>query len=302
MAPQELRILVTGGNGFVGRYLVAKLACLPEAPEIIVGTFHNGTSVQRASVRNIELDVTDIGQVRAVISAEQPSHIVHLAALSAPAGAQRNVEMAWKVNAEGAFNIALATLESKVRPRLLHCSTAEVYGKTFQRGEPLDETAPIEPANIYAASKAASDLMIGQLCSLGLRAVRLRPFNHTGAGQSEDFVVPAFCAQIARIERGLQEPTIRVGDLTARRDFLDVHDVVDAYIAVVRRFDELPCCCVLNLASGQTVAIKAILDTLLSYSDARIEVETDAARLRASDTPVAVGNAELAQRLLDWTP
>jgi GDP-4-dehydro-6-deoxy-D-mannose reductase len=302
MAPRELRILVTGGNGFVGRHLVAKLACLPEAPEIIVGTFHNGLSAQPARVRNIEFDVTDMAQVRAVIAAEQPSHIVHLAALSAPAGAQRNIEMAWKVNAEGSFNVALAALEAGSQPRLLHCSTSEIYGKSFQRGEPLDETAAVEPANVYGASKAAADLMIGQLCSLGLRAVRVRPFNHTGAGQSEDFVVPAFGAQIARIERGLQEPVIHVGDLTARRDFLDVNDVVDAYVAVIRRFDELPPCCVLNLASGRAVAIKTILDTLLSYSEESIKVELDAARLRASDIPVAVGNAELARRLLDWTP
>jgi GDP-4-dehydro-6-deoxy-D-mannose reductase len=302
MDSSKLRILVTGGNGFVGRKLVAKLASLPDQPEIIVGAFNKITSAQPAHVRNVKLDVTHLEQIRSVIRAEEPSHVVHLAAVSGTIIAQRNVELAWKVNAEGAFNVALAVFEGGARTRLLHCSTAEVYGKSFQKSEPVDETAPVEPINVYGASKAASDLMIGELCNLGLRAVRLRPFNHTGAGQTTDFVVPAFATQIARIERGLQEPIIRVGDLTTRRDFMDVDDVVSAYVAVIRRFDKLPPRCVLNLASGRAIAIKAILDMLLSYSNVNIEIRLDPARVRTNDTPVAVGNAQLACRLLGWAP
>jgi GDP-4-dehydro-6-deoxy-D-mannose reductase len=303
MTISKLRILVTGGNGFVGRRLVAKLATLPEAPDVIVGTLHrNSGSPSSPGVRHVEFDVTSIKQVRSVIAAEQPTHIIHLAAVAAPAEAQRSPREAWHVNADGAVNVALATLEAAPQSRLLHCSSAEVYGHAFRKGEPVDESAPLEPANVYGAGKAAADLMIGQMCKLGLRALRLRPFNHTGPEQSEDFVVPAFAAQIARIERGFQEPVIRVGDLTPHRDFLDVDDVVEAYVAAITRFDELPPACVLNVASGRGVAIEAILNALLSYSDINIEVRPDPDRVRRSDIPVAIGNAELLHRLLNWAP
>ncbi len=135
----------------------------------------------------------------------------------------------------------------------------------------------------------------------GLNLVRLRPFNHTGPGQRPDFVVAAFAQQIARIRAGLQPPRIQTGDLTPERDFLDVRDVASAYAASAAA-PSLPPGCILNIASGVPRRIGGVLGDLLGIAGIDAALETDPARLRPSDIPLAVGDASAAQRLLDWLP
>jgi GDP-4-dehydro-6-deoxy-D-mannose reductase len=299
----DIRILVTGGNGFVGSYLVKALPeRLPARSEILVGGVGADAEKTRGTTRVINLDVTNASQVRSVIATHQPTHIFHLAAVAAVSAAQEDIRQTWDVNVNGTLNVALAITETAPQCRFIHCSSAEIYGGSFRAGIPLDENAPLDPNNAYAASKAAADLMIGQMAKQGLRAIRLRPFNHIGAGQNEQFVVPAFAAQIARIECGIQEPVIRVGNLTSHRDFLDVEDVVDAYVETVLRFDTLPNGCALNLASGRTWEMGEILQTLLAMSECKISIVEDESRMRKADTPVAIGNAKRARELLGWVP
>lgn len=301
MSAAAFRILVTGGNGFVGRHLVAALAALEGEPAVIVGSNDRMPVQQGHNISSAALDVTDAEQVRDVIAEERPTHVVHLAAVSAIPAAQSNVRLAWDVNLGGTLNVALAITERAPECRLLFCSSAEVYGGSFRAGVPLDENALLDPISNYGATKAAADLMIGQMAKRGLRAIRVRPFNHTGPGQSEDFVVASFAAQIARIERGAQEPVMKVGDLTSRRDFLDVRDVIDAYIRVLLRFDDIPRGSPINIASGRAVAISEILDTLRSMTSTTVKVERDPMRARDVDTPIIVGDPGTARRLLDWT-
>lgn len=296
------RVLVTGGDGFVGRYLVRALgAVLPSGHEIIVGT-HGPSAEDMAGARQVPLDVTDAGQVSSVLAAERPTHVFHLAAIAAIGAARSNVRQTWAVNFGGALNVAIAVAETVPDCRLLYCGSGAVYGSNASAGRPFDERAPLDPADAYGASKAAADLMVGQMAKQGLRAIRLRPFNHTGPGQSEHFVVPAFAAQIAKIERGEQDPVMKVGSLTNRRDFLDVRDVADAYARAVLRFDDLPSGCVLNVASGRAVSMREILDMLLALSPDKIEIREDPGRVRSNDASVVVGDASLARRLLDWEP
>jgi GDP-4-dehydro-6-deoxy-D-mannose reductase len=127
-------------------------------------------------------------------------------------------------------------------------------------------------------------------------------FNHTGPGQTEEFVVPSFAAQIARIETGLQPPVITVGNLDATRDFLDVRDVTSAYALVILKSADLDPGLVLNIASGAPRTIRSVLDELLTLSCAEITVESDPSRMRLNDTPVYVGSGEAARRLLGWAP
>jgi GDP-4-dehydro-6-deoxy-D-mannose reductase len=302
VASPGFRILVTGGDGFVGRHLVRALgAALPPGHEIVVGTL---TSDEPADghVRHVAFDITDAEKVHAVLRAEQPTHLFHLAAIAAVQTAQLNIRQTWAVNFGGAFNVALAVREGAPQCRLLYCGSGHVYGANFGAGHPVKEETALDPLDAYGASKAAADLMIGQMVRQGLRAIRLRPFNHTGPGQGNGFVVPDFAMQIARIERGEQEPVMRVGNLAGRRDLTDVRDVVDAYVRAVLRFDELPPGCALNIASGAALSIGEILDTLLSLSEKKIEIRQDPERLRASDFPVMLGDASRAHKLLDWTP
>jgi GDP-4-dehydro-6-deoxy-D-mannose reductase len=298
----HIRILVTGADGFVGRHLTAALAALPEHHEIIAGIYRSKVSEPTRNTRYIQFDVTDPDQVHSVIGTEQPTHLFHLAGIAAPSEAERHIRKAWAVNFEGTLNVALAVAETAKQCRVIFCSSAEVYGDSFRSGQPLSEEAALDPANVYGVSKAAADLMIGQMAKQRLRAIRLRPFNHTGPGQSELFVVPAFASQIAAIERGEQEPLIRVGTLTDRRDFLDVRDVVNAYVHAILRFDNLPNGCVLNIATGSAISIAEILKIMLSLSSKKIQIAQDPARIRKSSTPIVSGNADAARRLLGWAP
>jgi GDP-4-dehydro-6-deoxy-D-mannose reductase len=282
---------------------VQALLSLPDPPEVIAGTFHDEPNRQDTrSVRQVTLDITDFNQVCDVVKAERPTHLFHLAGIAVvhPGGA--SIRQMWDVNFVGTLNVALAILDTAPKCRLLCCTSAEVYGASLQSGQPADEKTAFDPVSSYGGSKAAADLMIGQMTRQGLRAIRLRPFNHTGPGQSVQFVVPGFAAQIARIERGEREPVIQVGNLASRRDFLDVRDVVDAYVRAILRFDQLPSNCAMNLASGRPVAVEEILRMLLSMSPAKIDIVQDDLRMRTSDVSVTVGDASLARKLLNWGP
>ncbi len=160
----------------------------------------------------------------------------------------------------------------------------------------------LAPVDDYSVTKAAADLAVGALSFRSLRCIRFRPFNHTGPGQTEDFVIPSFAMQIARIEAGLAAPSIRVGNLDAERDFLDVRDVVAAYALAVKRVSQIPSGAILNLASGAPRRIRDVLDQLISLSSRSIAVEHEASRLRAADLPCIVGDASLAHRTLGWSP
>ena len=291
-------ILVTGAEGFVGSWLIEALARdVPEA-DIVAGC-RDVTAVPGAT-RSVPLDVTERDSVRRMIAALKPTGVVHLAAVSTVREAGRDRPAAWAVNVGGTLNLAEAVLAEAGGARFVFAGSAEVYGDSFASCPgPLDETAPLAPLNSYARTKAAADLLLGEMAGDGLAAIRMRPFNHTGPGQGEGLAVSAFAAQIARIEAGLQPPVLRTGNLDARRDFLDVRDVVNGYVKALTRPD-LPHGRVYNLASGEPIRIGDMLDLLLASAHVPIRVELDPDRLRPSDTPVTIGSAERARTELAW--
>src|SRR5271165_1121706 len=301
MVNRPYRVLVTGAEGFVGRHLISALINdLPPESTIIAGVRSPRESAN--GVIRIQLDVTDETGVTAAIARFQPSHLFHLAAISVPQTAKQNPNLAWQVNLFGSLNVAEAVLREAPDCHFFFVSSAEIYGSSFRSSLPIDETALLNPINRYASTKAAADLAIGELSAQGLSTVRFRPFNHTGIGQTEHFVVPAFAAQIARIEAGLQESVIRVGNMDNERDFLDVSDIVRAYSSALIKRDSLPRDLILNVASGIKRRIGEILEELLSMSTARITVETDTSRIRPGEIAAAVGDAGRAKMLLQWTP
>ena len=295
-----MRILITGASGFVGSHLVPELAQMLGKDAVIFPTARRAGQIHGMGA--LPLDVTDETAVDRSISDLAPTHVIHLAGVSSPVHASVDVMGAWRINVIGSLNVAHAILRRAPQCWLIFAGSGLVYGDTAKSGKPLDEGALLAPDSEYPATKAAADLALGALAGRGLRSIRLRLFNHTGPGQAEAFVVPGFAAQIARIEAGRQPPVIRVGNLEAARDFLDVRDVTRAYALAILKSAALDPGLVLNIASGVPRTIRSVLDALLRLSSMPIAVEPDPSRMRPSDTPVYVGNAEAARRRLEWVP
>jgi len=279
-------ILVTGASGFVGRHLMMALAAAYPSTALLTPA----------------IDVQDAAGVEAAVRAATPDVCIHLAAVSAIAAAQQAPDHAWQVNFRGTLRLAWALSRHVPDCQMLFVSSADTYGASFRAGLKLDESAPLAPMNVYAETKAAADLALGGMAAQGLRVLRLRPFNHTGPGQTTQFVVTAFARQIARIAAGLQAPVLQVGNLETWRDFLDVRDVCAAYVTCIARRDALAPGTVLNLASGRARRIGDVLADLAMLAGVTMEIKVDASRVRDTDIRMACGNATRAHELLGWTP
>jgi GDP-4-dehydro-6-deoxy-D-mannose reductase len=296
-----MRALITGINGFVGGHLAEHLIAAerwevwgvarqpaPRLPRL------------RGRVEVVVADLESLEQTTAALERVRPDVVFHLAGQSNvprsfedPAGTLTN-------NILAQLHLFQATLRLRQNPLLLIAASNEIYGQIRPEDLPLNENAPLRPVNPYAVSKATQDLLAFQYhVSHGLRAIRLRPFNHIGPRQSEQFVVSAFAAQIARIEAGAQAPLIRVGNLVAERDFTDVRDIARAYeLAALRGRPPLA----YNIGSGRCVSVRWLLDTLLALAERDIAIEPDAARMRPADVPRVVGDSRLFREHTGWEP
>ncbi len=290
-----MRALVTGASGFVGRYLVDALR--REGAEILAcGGPHDPVE------EYFPLDLADEQTIRAALEVIAPTVVFHLAAQTfVPESLASPIET-YQTNTIGTARLAAAirdVMPEGSRPRLVFVSSAEVYGARTRDEMPLTETLDVRPANPYAASKAAAEAVLTAEChSFGLDVVVARAFNHIGPGQGRRFVVPSFAAQLARIAHGDAQPLL-VGNIDAARDFLDVRDVVDAYVALARdgRSGET-----YNVCSGGAVAIRSILQQLIALARVPVEVREDPARMRPADVPLLVGNPTKLARCAAWKP
>lgn len=292
------RILVTGASGFVGTWLMRALREFPVDAGLEL------VSAGRGAGCDVDLDVVDKTAVTTALRDFRPTAVVHLAAIAAPQEARKDPSQAWNVNFHGTVNLASAVQHEVPDCRFIFAGSSEAYGQSFAEAEgaAMAEDRALKPMTVYGATKAAADIAVGQMYFDGLRSIRFRPFNHTGPGQTEAYVIPAFASQIARIEAGLAPPVIEVGNLEAYRDFLDVRDVVQAYALAALGKGRDAEGKVFNLASGKAVQIRMILDILVRLSGRDIKVVVAPERVRPVDIPTARGDASAAMYSLGWAP
>lgn len=294
------RTLLTGANGFVGKILCSTLQ---QAGHHVIALSTGDNGSPSAADEQLIGDIRDYEQLRSAIRDAQPDHIIHLAAISNVAISFKDPLQTWQTNVMGSVNLIEALRAEAPNAFVLFASSSEVYGESFKAGVPLNEAAPCAPMNPYAASKLAAEAAFNQAFRQGTAGVIVRPFNHIGVGQSPDFVTASFARQIAMIEAGQQPPQLKVGNLQAERDFLDVRDVCDTYVKLLElASSQAPYPRLLNISSGQPRKIQTILDTLLSLSDQKINVVEDPERMRPSDIPTASGDSEAIRTLTGWKP
>lgn len=290
-----MRALVTGAAGFVGRWLVRELAA---GGHTVVGSGQEPAAPYAlpAGAAWVALDVCSAASVRAAVDAARPDAVFHLAGQASVGGSFADPEGTWEVNATGTLRVALALPEGT---RLLLAGSAEVYGAVPGAEQPIAETRPLRPANPYAASKAAAEMAALQAgASVGVEVVLARAFNHTGPGQDPRFALPSFARQLAEIRAGRAEPVLRVGNLSARRDLLDVRDVVRAYLRLVEAGAPGEA---YNVASGEAHEMAEVVRTLVELSGTRARIEVDEDRVRPVDVPLLLGDAGKL-RALGWAP
>ena len=278
-----MRAFVTGASGFVGNHLVAHLVA--SGDEVV--TAEHG------------LDVTDAEAIAAALADAAPDAVYHLAGLA-------HVQRSWsepgeylRVNAGGTLNVLEAARHCPSPPRVLVISSAEVYGAVGADQLPVGEDAPLRPVSPYAASKAAAELVAVQ-AHLGrdTDVVRVRPFNHAGPGQAPTFAVPAFARRIVAAHRE-GAAVLRVGNLSARRDIVDVRDVVRAYRLLVERGTAGEA---YNVCTGRSVEVAELVRRMLDLAGADLRLEVDPDLLRPVDVPELRGNPARVRGATGWEP
>jgi len=288
-----MRALVTGGNGFAGKHLAAALRARGD-DVVTAGRAGDGGAV------DLVLEMTDDGSVRAALERAKPEVVFHLAAQAFVPEATRDPLGTYEVNALGTARLLEAVRQlGGPAPRVVVASSGEVYGARDAAEQPLRETLAPRPLTTYAASKVASEaIALASARTYGIPVIVTRAFNHIGPGQSERFAVPAFARGLAAIAAG-GKPLLEVGNLTARRDFLDVRDVVEAYIALAERGESGE---IYNVCSGTPVAMQEVLRRLILLARVPVEVREDPARLRPSDVPLAYGDNAKLCAATGWAP
>lgn len=294
-----MKALIIGGAGFVGSYLIDHL--LNDCGwSVAVTKLEHETIEEREDISIFNLDILDKNAINKLLEYVRPDYIFHLAAQSSVSLSWKNPSLTIDVNIKGSVNVLDAIRELDYKPRVLLIGSGEEYGHILPDETPIAETNPTRPGNIYAATKACQN-MIGKIYAdaYQMDVIMVRAFNHIGPKQSPMFVVADFCKQVAEIEKGLREPVIKVGNLSAKRDFTDVRDVVRAYSLLIQKGIAGE---TYNVGSGKAITIEEILNTILSFTKAKISVQIDSNRLRPVDVPLIEANINKLIECTEWKP
>lgn len=288
------KVLIFGAAGFVGSYLCKEF--LNHGYKVSGTDKGEGTALPQ-EVDFYQTDLMQSDDVENLIDRIQPDIIVNLAAISSVGASWKIPQSTMAINVIGALNIMEAARKSEQKPKILFVGSSEEYVISER---PLDENTQLNANNPYGISKTTQE----QFAKLyreqyDLKIYCVRPFNHTGVGQRDSFVLPSFCKQVAEIDKSGKCGKIRVGNLHVRRDFSHVKDVVRAYRMIVESDD---CNQVYNVGSGNAYSLEDMLAYVIGLSKQNIEIEVDQSRIRPTDQPVICCNCSLIEQKLGWKP
>lgn len=294
------KVLITGITGFVGSHLAEFL--LKEGYQV------HGTTRPRSKTENIDhikdklhlrdADILDSHSLYSVIVKVKPDLIFHLAAQSFVPTSWASPANTLETNIVGSVHLFEAVRRANIDPAIQIACSSEEYGLVYEDELPVKETNPLRPLSPYAVSKVAMDYLGYQYHqSYDMRIIRTRAFNHTGPRRGDVFVCSNFAKQIALIEKGKQKPSIFVGNLSAKRDFTDVRDIVKAYLLASQKCTPGE---VYNISSEKTWEIKKVLNILLSLTKAKIKIEKKEERMRPSDVPILLGDSTKFRKKTGW--
>ncbi len=278
-----MKILITGGTGFVGSYLFEELTSLGH---------------QILSLDCHTCDIRNFSAVSHLITNFNPDAIYHLAALAHVPTCEESFEEAIAVNVTGTYNILKSAQLLAKAPRIIFISTANVYGIVGAADVPLTETSPVRPDNNYAITKfMAEELVLKYQRESQVPIVIFRSFNHIGPRQNPSFVLPNFVRQLVAIKNQQQEPILKVGNLSAERDFTDVRDIVKAYCLALTAGAGI-----YNLCSSKVISINDLLNRVINILDLKVEIEVDPTLYRKNDLPILMGDNQKVKTDLAWSP
>ena len=293
-----MKALIIGAAGFVGKYLLAHLS--ETYPWQLYATKLPQEDIQFDHATILDLNILEKEEILQTLKEIQPDYIFHLAAQSSVALSWKKPALTVDINIKGCLNLLDAIREADLSPKILLIGSGEEYGHISSENIPVSEGTLPRPGNIYAATKVCQN-MIGSIYAQAyhMDVMLVRAFNHIGPEQAPAFVVSDFCKQVAEIEKGNSEPVIRVGNLSAKRDFTDVRDVVRAYGLLIQHGQAGE---TYNIGSGHAIAIQELLDRILQLSNSNITVETDVNKLRPVDVPIIEADISKLQACISWKP
>jgi GDP-4-dehydro-6-deoxy-D-mannose reductase len=295
-----LRALITGAAGFVGGHLAETILAQPgwEVWGSLIAETDRPLVVP--GVQTITADLREPEQARVLVETARPDAVFHLAAQAYVPQAWADPWGTYHTNVRGQLNLLEVISQAKLSARVIVVSSNEVYGLVQPEDLPLREHSPLRPNNPYAVSKLAQDFMgLQYFLDRKLPVIRVRPFNHIGPRQNERFVAPSFAKQIVEIERGLREPVLRLGNMSAQRDFSDVRDITRAYVLAMEKGEPGE---VYNIGSGRARSVREMLDIMLANCSIKITEEIDPEKLRPSDTPISYSDPTKFKRQTGWEP
>lgn len=286
------KVLIFGMGGFAGAYLARELQT--HGYEVCGSDLH-AKLIGNVSV--IAADLLDAEAVEKIVCEVNPDVIINLAAISSVGQSWGMPQTAMQVNVVGSLNILEAARKQDKKPKVMFIGSGEEY---VGSDEPMNEETPLDANNPYGISKITQERFAKLYREeYGLKIYCVRPFNHTGVGQRDSFVLPSFCKQVAEIERSGRPGVIKVGNLAVRRDFSHVKDIVRAYRLILESDDDTQ---IYNVGSGKAYGLDELLNYIIALSRQPITVVMEPSRVRPTDTPVVCCDYSKIEKELGWKP